>query len=66
MELTMVGVPAAKALRGIIDVTALAPAKAAVRRIKVRRCIGIPEIVLFEGFMFVNFACCDVISGGND
>jgi hypothetical protein len=64
MELTTVGVPAAKALRGTMDMTAVAPAKAAVRRMKVLRCIGIPGISLFEGFMFVNFACCDVSSGG--
>jgi hypothetical protein len=65
MELTTVGVPAAKVLRGTIDMTAVAPAKAAVRRIKVLRCIGIPEICLFEGFMFVNFACGEVSSGGS-
>jgi len=52
MELTTVGVPAAKALRGAIDMTAVAPANAAVRRINVRRGIGIPEISLFGGFMF--------------
>src|SRR5260370_39898775 len=66
MELTTVGVPAGKALRGTLDMTAVAPAKAGVRRIKVLRCIGIPGISLFEGFMFVNFACCDVSSGGSD
>src|SRR5580700_4735546 len=53
MELTTVGVPAANALRGKIDRTAVAPANAAVRRIKVRRWIDVPEIFLFGGFMFV-------------
>jgi hypothetical protein len=55
--LTIVGVPAAKALRGTIDKAAVAPANAAVRRMKVRRCIGIPGISLFGEFMFVNIAC---------
>jgi hypothetical protein len=65
MELTIVGVSAAKALRGTMDMTAVAPANAAVRRMKVRRCIGFPGIALFGGFMFVLTACCDVSSGGS-
>jgi hypothetical protein len=49
MEFTKVGVPAAKALRGTIDRTAVAPANAAVRRMKARRCIKFARLSLFEG-----------------
>jgi hypothetical protein len=53
MEFTIVGVPAANDLRGTMDRTAVAPANTAVRRMKVRRWIGIPAIFLFGEFMFV-------------
>jgi hypothetical protein len=64
MELTTVGVPAADALRGMTDMTAVAPAKAAVRRIKARRWIGVPEISLLGGFMFVRVNPRDISSFG--